>query len=676
MNLGSIFYELDAETMGFTQGTSKAEWSLDDLETKTKSTDAEIGKLKAGTEKFNQFLMTGLAVGVGAIATGIGAVGVSSFNLSKDLQASQGQMRSELNLTEEASAELGEVVKDVWGNNFGESVEDVTDTIIQARKQIVGLADEDMQRVTEGALAIRDSFDAEVGQTLNATNALMQNFGLTSDQAMNAIASGFKAGLNNSDDFLDSITEYSNQFGEGGATADEFFNIMASGMGAGVLGTDKVADLFKEFMIRVRDGSTATRDAFEQLGYDYDGMMQDLQDGTLTGMDLFSLLQTEVAHTGDVVKQQETGVALFGTMFEDLGVTMFQGIDSATDKWTENEGALDSLNERYETFDAFVAGMWRNILLEVEPYTTMLLDHINTYQPQLQGAIENVSVALDGGIQFIQSSIDFYNQYKPIIDTFVIVLGSMATAYWLVTTAMSVWAGIQLWNIALQGTLNALFLASPVGWVILGIGALIAIGVLLWQNWDTVGAVWGNVWNGIKNTAGAVWGWLKSSFFFAMENQLYMLVNPITALKWAFDRNLFGIRDTAQNVWGSIQSIFKFGVNSVIDSVNRMISGYNRLNDVVGLPDIGLIPRLHSGGKTKQDGLNLVRDDEALIYLPNNTDVMSPTQTARAMNSGDNQSGGTKIEFVFNQLIPDNESFRDAIKAKKRILREELGIET
>lgn len=54
---------------------------------------------------------------------------------------------------------------------------------------------------------------------------------------------------------------------------------------------------------------------------------------------------------------------------------------------------------------------------------------------------------------------------------------------------------------AAQWALNAAFVASPIGWVVLGIGALVAAGVALYHNWEQV-----------KAMAGALWGKTKSAF--------------------------------------------------------------------------------------------------------------------------------------------------------------------
>ena len=57
---------------------------------------------------------------------------------------------------------------------------------------------------------------------------------------------------------------------------------------------------------------------------------------------------------------------------------------------------------------------------------------------------------------------------------------------------------------AAQTLLNAAFIASPVGWVVLGILALVAAGVALWKNWDTVKEYAGQLWEKIKSVFGGI----------------------------------------------------------------------------------------------------------------------------------------------------------------------------
>lgn len=61
-------------------------------------------------------------------------------------------------------------------------------------------------------------------------------------------------------------------------------------------------------------------------------------------------------------------------------------------------------------------------------------------------------------------------------------------------------AGTLLATIA-QWNLNAALLANPIAWVVAGIVGLIAVGVLLYRNWEKVEAVWSSVWKSIKQNA-------------------------------------------------------------------------------------------------------------------------------------------------------------------------------
>ena len=54
---------------------------------------------------------------------------------------------------------------------------------------------------------------------------------------------------------------------------------------------------------------------------------------------------------------------------------------------------------------------------------------------------------------------------------------------------------------AAQWALNAAFVATPIGWIVLGLGALVAAGVALYQNWDTV-----------KEKASELWGKITEVF--------------------------------------------------------------------------------------------------------------------------------------------------------------------
>ena len=70
---------------------------------------------------------------------------------------------------------------------------------------------------------------------------------------------------------------------------------------------------------------------------------------------------------------------------------------------------------------------------------------------------------------------------------------------------------------AAQWALNAAFVETPIGWIVLGLAAVVAAGVALYKNWDTVKAKAGEVWNSIKTAFGGIRDSITGAFSAAKE---------------------------------------------------------------------------------------------------------------------------------------------------------------
>lgn len=65
---------------------------------------------------------------------------------------------------------------------------------------------------------------------------------------------------------------------------------------------------------------------------------------------------------------------------------------------------------------------------------------------------------------------------------------------------------------AAQAFLNLVMSINPLGLIVIAIGALVAAGIYLYQNWDKVKAILGASWDWIKNTAISIWTSIKDFF--------------------------------------------------------------------------------------------------------------------------------------------------------------------
>jgi len=134
------------------------------------------------------------------------------------------------------------------------------------------------------------------------------------------------------------------------------------------------------------------------------------------------------------------------------------------------------------------------------------------------------------------------------------------------------------------------FLVSPIGLIVLGIAALIAIGVLLYKNWDTISAyavqVWGaikqtfedawnaisaavsNAWNAIVGAINTGFEWIKTAFWFFIDFVIGW---------WAmlFDLLVPGWRGALAQLWADASLYFKMigeYISGVMTSIKTWIS--------------------------------------------------------------------------------------------------------
>lgn len=377
----------------FFRDMDKAGDAVDKFGGATDKGAGQVDKFGGATEAAgSKFALFGSVVGAAALAAGAAIVGIGAAALDVASQANQAtnDIQASLGVTRDEAERLKGVALEIFGDNFGDSVEDAAASLIVVRQQIKGLADEDLKAVAEGALAIRDVFGVEVAESTNVANTLMQQFGLSGQQALDLIAGGFQRGLNSSDDFLDTLGEYGNLFASNGFTADQFFSILETGIQGGVLGTDKIADAMKEFGIRIRelpdtvfgpDGSLTGALGFTREQADV--LFNGLQDGSVSVADAYAQIMPALAGLDNEVWQNTIGVQLFGTQWEDLGAAAVLGVDQARTSLDDLAGSTDGLNAKYNSLGAVGETLWRQTLVTLEPVGAALLDLANLAMPAI-----------------------------------------------------------------------------------------------------------------------------------------------------------------------------------------------------------------------------------------------------------------------------------------------------
>ena len=378
--------------------------------------DTTLNNAKTKTQSFGgiatSVLGGAVVAGAAAAAGAIAAVGIAAFDVSRDTEVATATIAAQLGIPIGAAQAFGDVARDVFANNFASSVQDAGAAVALLAQQL-GLTAEDpaLQTMTENAFRLRDTFGVDVSESIDAVKTLMDNFGITGDEAFDLIAAGFQSGLDRSGDFLDTIGEYSTQFSNGGATAGQFFSLLDSGLQGGVLGTDRAADAFREFRVRIADGSTTTADGMRLLGLNIDEVTEGLANGTLTTADAFNIVQGALRNTDDSVVRFQAGVALLGTQYEDLGDNAATALNMNNEWAAGTEQSIESLDAIYNTFGDAVSGVWRRLTVSISPFTDKLLELVNSAMPQVMAAFDafdqNIGPTMENAQRVIDNVVSF-----------------------------------------------------------------------------------------------------------------------------------------------------------------------------------------------------------------------------------------------------------------------------
>jgi len=192
-------------------------------------------------------------------------------------------------------------------------------------------------------------------------------------------------------------------------------------------------------------------------------------------------------------------------------------------------------------------------------YTEFVAPFVNWFMELISPAISEV-------MDFVADLLDKFTELidwllgdgKPVLDTIVTILGSMAIAFGVVKVALLAYKivmGIATTVSSAFGAVMA-FITSPIGLVVLAIGAVIAIGVLLYKNWDEISEWLKKLWEGIKTKAEEIWNGI-STFFAETWNAIKTKTSEIwTGITEFLSGAWEGIKIKTEEVWNDIKAFF------------------------------------------------------------------------------------------------------------------------
>jgi phage-related minor tail protein len=484
------------------------------------SAGSSFGLLGKAGVKAGAAIVAGLGGAVGAVA----ALVTEMDDAFSKFEAKTGATGYELE-------ELKGIATDVFKKGFSESIAQAADDVALLNSMFSNLDYGEVQTIAEGAYTISDLWGAEINEVGRSVKTMMNVFGdeVSHTDALDLITTAFQKTGDYSDDLLDTFNEYSVYFKELGFGANGFTNILIKGAQNGAFTMDKAADAIKEFGIRSIDASETTAEGFKTIGLDAEKMTSDFAEGGVKAQNAFAATAAGLAAMKDPIKQNAAGVALFGTQWEDLREDVILAMTDGTDALGEFKGATQRATETMQdNFKTKMTQVWRDLQLGMaEAFGSAGgQELLNSFASVVESLVPKIEALIGKAVGFANIMRENWPVIKEVAIAVGTFVGVLATAKAGIAAVTGV---IWLWNAALA--------ANPITWVVVGIAALIAAGVLLYRNWDTVKEKAGMLWDKTKEVFGNIFNWAKEkiqpvvNFFKSLGDKFNDFKNAIANFK-------------------------------------------------------------------------------------------------------------------------------------------------
>lgn len=645
-----------------------------------------------------------------SVTAPLAAVGTAAIKFSSDSQNAFQQFAAATGTATDEMGKYKDMINNVYKDNFGESINDVAEAMATVNQNMSYLDDSALQRCTEYAYTLSDTFGYDVAESTRAADTLIKNYGVSAREAFNLITQGAQSGMDYSGEMIDSINEYSVQFKKLGLDAEDMFSIFANGAQNGAFNLDKVGDAVKEFSIRAIDGSDTTKQGFEALGMDAAKMAEKFGAGGDTAKEAFNEVIKGLASMDDPVAQSTAGVNLFGTMWEDLGPQVITSMSTASDAIDKSRESVEELaNVKYDTLSGALGGLWRTIQVDVlQPIGNQLIPYVTK------------------GISVVQKFTDKWNKLGPATQKTVVKFAAVAASAGPVLMGFGkISAGIST-TISNFGRVGgaitkltgasgfsgiAKIMTGPFG---IAAAAVAAAALLIYKNWDRIAPILQKIgdrfvefWQTVKpqlepfvEFVEKIASYLKETFGpvveeifnfagefivgtfdtigVAIDALLTMFEGIISFLSGVFKTDWEsvwnGCKEFVGTAFSGLADMVKVPINAVISIVNGAISKINSIHFTVPewVPGIGgkgweglnipQIPTLAKGTDNWQGGIVQISERGGeIVDLPSGSRVYPHDESVQIARQEARKNFSVKIAKLADSIVVREETDIDKI---------------
>lgn len=500
-----------------------------------------------------------------AVGDKIQDIGTKAMDAYSETENAVTKVNAYFGETGQAAEESANVIKSVYSDGVGESMDSVADAVLMVKKNLGDLSETDLTNLTQQAITLDELYGIDMNETLRGVNSLMQQYGLTAQEAMDYIVVGTQNGLDKTNELGDNLSEYAGKFSQAGYSASEYFQLLDNGLKNGAYNLDKVNDAINEVTTRLVDGTIG-----ESIG-SFSTKTQELftswQNGGATQK---QVIDSIVADIGNCTNQQEAlnlAALAFGTMAEDGNLKFITSLTSVGSTYDSVKGSAQGMFDATTTPMQQMESNTRKLQQALVPLGEKLAELANAILPPLVSVITTI-----GG---------WFERLPGPVQNFVIILGALLAAFTALTPVI---AAISV----AMGALNVSML--PIIAVIAAVAAAIAGIIAIIQNWGAITQWFGELWNTICTGIGAMVDSLKawfSNLWTHLQSVWEGICNVVQTAVMLLGSIIQGAIDIItlpfQMIWenckGIVSSVWE-GIKSVVSSAIHAVS--STISSVMG----------------------------------------------------------------------------------------------
>lgn len=462
---------------------------------------------------------------VGDKITELGGKAADAFTETQDATVKASTYFAE---TGDAAKQTADVIKDVYGQGVGDSMDSVSDAVITVKENIKDLDQATLTNLTEQALTLESMYGKDMSETLRGVNALMTQFGLDAQTAMDYVVAGTQNGLDKTNELGDNLSEYSGKFAQAGYSAQEYFQLLQNGLEGGAYNLDKVNDAINEVTTRLVDGTIA-----DSIG-SYSTKTQELfaawQQGGATQKDVINSIVADIAGCTNQQEALNMAATAFGTMAEDGNAKFITSLTTMGSTYDSVAGSAQNMYSQSTTEAQKFEATQRQLQQALVPVGEALMSLANDILPPVAAAIQTVG--------------EFFNNLPGPVKNFVIILGALIAAF----TAL---APVITAVVTIIGAFGAATLGPIIG-IIAGVAAAIAGIIAIVQNWGAITEWFGNVWAAVKEKCAQIWTAICTFFTETIPAAWDSLVAKFQAIPEWWSGIWTQVRTFFENTWNAI----------------------------------------------------------------------------------------------------------------------------